>query len=85
MSRPPKPINRSKPIDLQLRCELIDERAHDGRFQIVCNDKLFAIARWRDDAQPFGFVYPSGEPIEFTPTHYRPAAQMIEPEGAEGG
>ena len=75
----------AKPIDLQLRCEAIDDQARDGRFQIVCNAKVFAIARWRDDEAPFGFVYPGGEPIEFNPTHYRAAALMINPEGAEGG
>lgn len=64
-----------------IQFQAIDDAAHDGRIQFLADDKLFALGRWTSD----GWVYPKGEPLDFTPRYYRPASAAIEPSGGAGG
>lgn len=50
-------------IDLQP----IDEAARDGGFRLVFGGTIFALVRW---TKAQGWVFSSGVPLEFAPTHY---------------
>lgn len=69
----------SKSLTVQLELRLLDIDANDGRYQIVADSKVFALARFADGE----WRYPGGFPLEFEPTHYRPASMLVKPEGID--
>lgn len=51
----------------------IDDRARDGRFQLVFAGELYAVVRWDSE---HGWVFSSNHPLDFEPESYRPAAEQ---------
>ncbi len=70
----------ARSIEIRLELQLLDAEAKNGRYQIVSDGKVFALARWKEGE----FAYPGGEPIEFPVTHYRPASRLVKPEVFDG-
>lgn len=70
----------ARTIEIRLELRLLDADAKNGRYQLVSDGTVFALARWKDGE----FTYPGGEPIEFPVTHYRPAGLLVKPEGRNG-
>lgn len=65
---------------MRLRIDLqpIDEAARDGRYKLLSDGREQALARWVN----LEFTYPGGAPLDFVPTHYRPAHGLVAPRSA---
>lgn len=66
-------------IEGRLTFRRLDDAALDGKYQLVADGKVFALARFIDGE----WRYPGGDLLEFGPTHYRPAGMMMKPEGID--
>lgn len=71
---------RPATILLELELRLIDSDAKDGKYQIVADGAVFALARFAGGE----WTYPGGDLLEFGPSHYRPASAAMKPEASDG-